>query len=113
MLDSDLIGDFDSSSIRVLCFSGAPLSSELLVRLHPFEDIKEDNDDDDVEGSPQLIIERFTACFKAAPFITFCFNEFCCDGDNVLSCSCNLWKENIKIRKCTLCVKNHNIPESS
>lgn len=99
MLDSDLIGDFDSSlvpslsSIRVLCFSGAPLSSELLIRLHPFEDI----DDDDVEGSPQLIIERLTACFNAAPFITFCFNEFCCDGDKVLSCSCKN-KETVSAR---------------
>lgn len=96
MLDSDLIGDLDSSpsfkiSIRVLCLSGAPLiSSELLllvlIRLNPLEDAN-DEDDDDVEGSPQLIIERLTACFNEAPFITFCFKEFCCDGDNVLSCS--------------------------
>jgi hypothetical protein len=92
MLDSDFIGDFVSSpslefSIRVLCFSGgAPTSSKLLLllRLQPLE---RDDDDDEVEGSPQLIIERLTACFNVAPFITFCFKEFCCDGDKVLSCS--------------------------
>lgn len=96
MLDNDFIGEnFDSSpsSTLVLCFSGAPplISSEklLLLRLNPLLVACECVCDDvDVEGSLQLIIERLTACFKLAPFITFCFKEFCCDGDRVLSCNC-------------------------
>lgn len=85
MLDNDFIGDFDSSpSVFNRCFSGAiGCSSELLIkRLQP---LVEKDIDDDSTLFPQLIIERPTVCFNDAPFTTFCFNEFCCDGDSVLS----------------------------
>ena len=90
MLDNDLIGDFVSSpSVFNLCFSG-PIEwseSELIKRLTPLE--KDIEDDDDSMLFPQLIIDRPTVCFNEALFTTFCFNEFCCDGDKVLSWSCS------------------------
>lgn len=100
ILDNDLIGDdfISSPSVFSFCRSGAIECSSgfLSARLQPL--------DEDDEGSinvvvllllllvlllllplPQLIMERVDADLSAAPFATFCFNEFCCDGDNVLS----------------------------
>ena len=79
MLDSDLIGDRDSSLsvVFIFCFSGALSSAPQSARLHP------------PDGS-QLRIERAdddAACFCDALLATFCFSEFCCDGESVLSCS--------------------------
>jgi hypothetical protein len=78
MLDSDFIGlVFVSSAsfVFILCFSGAVELSSASDLLCPL---------DVVAGGSLEIIDRLTACF-IAPLATFCFNEFCCDGDNVLS----------------------------
>ena len=109
ILDNDLIGDFVSSPLSVFnrCFSG-PIEwseSELLIkRLQPLENDIVDDDD----GStlfPQLIIDRPTVCFNEAPFRTFCFNEFCCDGDKVLSWSCR--QEKISLGILTRTINTH------